>query len=232
MKPARDYDPALSEMMDRPQPVTPLLEQDLRNLEMMNRLFGGHAILKKIVEPWMRSDSRIEILDLATGAGDNPRFLASLAATRGCEARITAVDANPSTIAIAKKFAAENAPGAIEFVVDDIFKYEPGRQFDIVLCTLALHHFTRDQAVLLLARMRELSRGHVVVTDLCRSRLGTFGVWLLTHLWMRNPMTRHDGMLSMRRAWNLDEMRELADEAGWPARSHALFPVARQAIWF
>jgi hypothetical protein len=54
----------------------------------------------------------------------------------------------------------------------------------------------------------------LIVSDLRRSRLAYAGVWLGTHLVCRSPFTRHDGPVSVRRAYTLDELRALSRRAG------------------
>jgi hypothetical protein len=44
-------------------------------------------------------------------------------------------------------------------------------------------------------------------------------------------MTRHDDRLSARRAFSFHEMHALAEQAEWPAFSHARFLFCRQALW-
>ncbi len=171
------------------------------------------------------------VLDLACGAGDIARVMRRLGERARCPVRVTAVDANPAIITLAQRFAADVAD--IDFVVADAFTYTPPRPPAIVLCTLALHHFDRPDAVRLLARLGVLAgdSGRILVTDLRRSRSVRLGVWWLTTLWMRNRMTRHDARLSMQHAWSMDEVRELAGEAGWNDFHQCRGPWGRQALW-
>jgi len=103
--------------------------------------------------------------------------------------------------------------------------------YDIVLCSLALHHFSDEDAVRVVRRCRELSRKFVLVSDLRRGLLATIGVYLLTALIFREPMTRYDGRLSAVRAFSFTEMDELARQAGWKNFCHRKFRFAQQAIW-
>ena len=57
------------------------------------------------------------------------------------------------------------------------------------------------------------------------------GVYMLTALIFREPMTRFDARLSAQRAFSFGEMRELAIRAGWENFGHKKFRFARQAIW-
>ena len=103
--------------------------------------------------------------------------------------------------------------------------------YDISLCSLALHHFSDDDAVKLLRRCRELSKRFVLVSDLRRGFLLRAGVYMLTALIFREPMTRFDARLSAQRAFSFVEMRELAIQAGWKNFGHKKFRFARQAVW-
>jgi hypothetical protein len=76
-----------------------------------------------------------------------------------------------------------------------------------------------------------LSRKFVLVSDLRRGFLLKAGVYLLTALIFREPMTRHDARLSAERAFSFAEMRDLAVRAGWDHFRHKKFRFARQAIW-
>src|SRR5574338_411475 len=101
----------------------------------------------------------------------------------------------------------------------------------MVLCSLVLHHFSDDDAVNLLRRCGKLSRKFVLVSDLRRGPFLQLGVYLLTALILREPMTRFDARLSVQRAFSFAEMRELAIEAGWQNFGQEKFRVGRQAIW-
>ena len=59
-----------------------------------------------------------------------------------------------------------------------------------------------------------MSRHGIVINDLARGRLSYLGAWVLLHVVTRNAFTRHDGPLSVRRAYSLEEARTLVKEAG------------------
>ena len=85
--------------------------------------------------------------------------------------------------------------------------------------------------MLLLERVRQLSRKFVLVSDLRRGLLATAGVYFLTALIFREPMTRYDARLSAVRAFSFKELDKLARQAGWQNFGHKTFQFARQAIW-
>src|ERR1700704_5739966 len=99
----RHFDPAEPELMDRPQPVSTELENDLRNLRQLNRYFGSYAVVRRFVRRWIQPGDRLRIVDLATGSGDIPRLIADYARKVGAKVQIDAIDQQASTLEIARK---------------------------------------------------------------------------------------------------------------------------------
>ena len=225
----RQFDPATPELMDLPQPVTPELESDLRNLRQLNRWFGSYALTTHFLRRWIQPGAPLRVLDLATGSGDLPRLVIDYAREVGASVTVDAVDQQSSTLEIARGLSA-NYP-EIDFKQGDALSFGEAGQYDIVLSSLALHHFDEAAAVRMLERCRLLSRKFVLVSDLRRGRLATVGVYLLTALIYREPMTRTDARLSAERAFSFREFRALAERAGWRNFGHHKFRFARQAIW-
>ena len=153
--------------MDRPQPISPELLSDLRNLRILNRYSGSYRLIRYFLRRWIDRDDRVRILDLATGSGDIPRLVVEFARKAGGQVEIDAVDLQASTIEIARQLSAGFPE--IRYHCADIHHFGDENSYDIVLFSLALHHFSCDQAVALLRRCRSLSRGKVLVADLCRS---------------------------------------------------------------
>ncbi len=225
----RQFNPAELELMDRPQPVSVELESDLENLRELNRWFGSYALISQFLGRWIKPGSRMRIVDLATGSGDIPRLIAEYGRKVGAELQIDALDRQSATLEIAKKLSVRYPE--ISFVEGDVRERQPMEPYDIVFCTLALHHFSEDDAVKLLQRCRELSRQFVLVSDLRRGWLATIGVHLLTATVFREPMTKYDARLSAARAFSFPEMNHLARRAGLKNFGHKAFPFARQAVW-
>jgi 2-polyprenyl-3-methyl-5-hydroxy-6-metoxy-1,4-benzoquinol methylase len=225
----RRFDPSEPELMDRLQPVSSELERDLQNLRQLNRWFGSHRLVLHFVRRWVKSGDRVRIVDLATGSGDIPRLIVDHARNVGAPVEIDALDRQSATLEIARALSA--AYPEISYIDADILKWKPADPYDIVLCSLALHHLSNEDAVTLLRHCRDLSRKFVLVSDLRRGLLATIGIYLLTALVFRDPMTKYDGRLSAARAFSFSEMRGLALGAGWQNFGHETFRFARQAIW-
>jgi SAM-dependent methyltransferase len=226
---SRKFDPELLELMDRPDPSTPELAGALINLQKLNRHFGSYRIIRHFLNRWLKPGETVTILDACTGFGDIPRLVVEWARRRGSHVKVLAVDMQAATLDIARRRS--TLFPEISYVQGDIRSFEPGDRFDIVLCSLALHHFAWREAVEILQRLSRLSDRAVLVSDLVRSVSGILGVYLLTSTVFRHPMTKFDGRLSIQRAFSFAEMGSLALEAGWKGFGHRRFLVSHQALW-
>ena len=225
----RRFDPAVLEMMDRPQPPSAELERDLERIRQLNRWFGSYRLVLGFIQRWIKPGARVRIVDLATGSGDIPRLIVDYSRSIGATVEIDAVDQQLATITIARDLSGNHPE--ITFFEADILKWQAHEPYDIVLNSLALHHFSEEDATRLLGHCRELSRRFVLVSDLRRGFFLKAGVYLLTALIFREEMTRFDARLSAERAFSYTELHDMAKQAGWQNFGHQRFRFARQAVW-
>lgn len=154
--------------------------------------------------------ARVSILDAGCGGGDMAACLARWARRRGLVPHVLAVDANPQIAAIAERCFG----GEIEVRVGNMLALDlPDGSVDVATCSLVLHHFEPEEAVQALRELRRVARRGVVVNDLVRTRVGLVGARGLARL-TRNPITRHDAIVSVQRAYTRGELAELMREAG------------------
>jgi len=225
----RVYDEAKPELLDTRQPVNRKLEASLESLRVLNKYFGAYSLVRHFMRQWLETGRTYRILDLATGFGDIPRMIVGWARKHGVSVRIDAVDRQPATLEIARR--ASTGYPEIHYIRADARNYCDSITYDVVCCSLALHHFSELDALKVLRRACELSHDKVLVADLERTWLTWACVKAVTTVAARDEMTRHDARLSVQRAFSYRELGELAAEAGWRNFGHARFVPARQAIW-
>jgi SAM-dependent methyltransferase len=225
----RLFDEANSEMLDIRQPVNRSLETSLESLRVLNKYFGAYSLVRHFMRRWLEPGRTYRLLDLATGFGDFPRMIVTWARKHGVSVRIDAVDLQPATLEIARKASAGYPE--IQFIRADARKYTDAMTYDVVCCSLALHHFSEADALKVLRRACELSHDKVLVSDLERTWFTWACVQAVTTVAARDAITRHDAKLSVERAFSFRELGDLAQEAGWRNFGHARFVPARQAIW-
>lgn len=189
------------------------LEKALRHVAQVNRWLGARRALLRHMA-WALPAGRARILDVGTGSADLPAAVARWAHRNGRTVHITAVDRHAATLDVARARIAPHPE--IRAVRGDGLRL-PFRDgaFDVALLSMTLHHM---EGPALTGILRELGRvaaaGRVLVCDLERSLPGYLGARLLAAtLWRRNPVTRHDGPLSVLRAFTPAELRDLATRA-------------------
>jgi ubiquinone/menaquinone biosynthesis C-methylase UbiE len=200
--------------MDLPDQDETALRSDLENLARLNRTFGGAKAVEKIFRLLAGKTQRLVLVDLAAGYGDHGRNLIQRARAQSSDLTVVASDIQFQTLQIARS---ATPPGTKMFFVQADARQLPfrNRGADLVLCSLALHHFAEKDAVSVLREMDRVARFGAGCVDLARSRLAAFAIWMLTTFLIRDPMVRHDGRLSSKRAFTCPEMKSLAQQAGW-----------------
>lgn len=232
-----------TEWIDRPDHSASELAGNLADLQRVNRWLGGSWLTLRAVErlsadlpPW----TPLRVLDVATGGADIAATVADWAERRGLAAWVVATDLSPEILRLAAggTWLARETGGAGGRTPPDLaFAAADGRRlpfrdgaFDIVISSLAIHHLRPPDAALMLKEMRRVASHGVVVNDLVRSWVGYCGAWLFGRLLTRNPLTRHDGPLSFRRAYTEGELRVLLAAAGLAPIWQAGIPGYRMAI--
>lgn len=168
----------------------------------------------------------LRILDVACGGGHVAVALAKRMERDGIVGEVVGCDLSPVATDYATALAARAQVRHTRFVQLDVLQDPWPQGFDVVHCSLFLHHLSDSDAVTLLRRMAEAGRV-VVVSDLRRTRLGRVFVWAGCRLLTRSAVAREDGLRSVASAFTADEALALARAAGletatvhhtWPQR--------------
>lgn len=187
------------ELLDDTEPSR--ARRSLDDVVRINRLLGGHEAVRKIFQEVVHPPERFSVLDVGAASGDMGRVIRQICPG----ATVTSLDYLDShlTDADAPKLAAD----AFAMPFRD-------QTFDYVFCSLFLHHFPDDQVVGLLSQFGRLAGRQIVVTDLERHPLAYYFLpatkWILG--W--DPITVHDGAISVEASFHREELAELAKKAG------------------
>lgn len=169
----------------------------------------------------------LSVLDLACGGGDVDLRLAKMATLRGVSMTLHGWDKSETAVAFAKAAAKSADVDNVDFFTRDVFEAGDEAEYDVVMCTLFLHHLKRNAALQFLERMKTLCRHTVLVDDLYRSRRGYLMALVGCRLLSRSPIVHFDGPASVKAAFTIGEAAQLAHDAGlenarfsrhWPQR--------------
>jgi 2-polyprenyl-3-methyl-5-hydroxy-6-metoxy-1,4-benzoquinol methylase len=206
--------------MDQPGLSDEQHRQALQGLSLINWLSASSSILW----PTIRAISRdrlesgnmqpLRVLDIATGGGDVPIRLSKRSQSAGLPIEFAGCDASNFAVDFARTQAVK-ARANVSFFPVDALKDSLPTDYDMLTCSLFLHHLDSEPAIELLRKMIEAARVGVLVNDLIRCRSGYLLAYAGTRLLSRSRIVHFDGPLSVQGALTMKEASDLADKAGW-----------------
>lgn len=185
-----------------------MLQDALDKIAKINRLLGGNKLtiqgVKKLISKTDKTKT-ITIADIGCGNGDMLRVLSEFAEKHSLHFNLIGIDANPFTIQYAEDLSA-HYPN-ISYLCQDIFnkKFEE-IHYDIVLCTLTLHHFKDEEILKLMTVFNNKATIGIVINDLQRSSIAYRLFQGLCWLSSINDMPREDGLTSILRGFKKSEL--------------------------
>ncbi|MEA5417474.1 methyltransferase domain-containing protein [Synechococcus sp. BA-132 BA5] len=204
-------------------------DQALNGLRRINAVSGAVGSLFTPLQALARERNHsqpLRILDVACGGGDNSLALAERCRKAALAVQVDGCDLSPQAVAIASGHAADRGLN-VRFFQADALKDPLPLDYDVMVCSLFLHHLDDAAAVDLLRRMGQSSRHLVLVNDLIRSPLGYGLAWVGCRLLSRSPIVHFDGPVSVQGSFRMAEVLDLAARAGlrgarvqrsWPER--------------
>lgn len=185
-----------------------VLREALDKIAKINQLLGGNKLtLLGVKELIARNPKTTEftIVDVGCGNGDMLRTLAEYGLENNLNFKLIGVDANNFTvnhaIELSKKYP------NITYRCEDIFEKPFGQlKYDIVLCTLTLHHFKEGEIIDLMGLFYKNASLGVVINDLHRSVVAYRLFQALCFVFRLNDMSRKDGLVSILRGFKKEDL--------------------------
>lgn len=202
------------ELLDLPSHDARELAESLAHVAAVNRWLGGARSLLAHVTTRLQPGRITRVLDVGTGSADLPRALVRWCRHHHRPVHVVACDVHPQVRAIAQAQSTAYPELSIHCVDARALPFRAS-SFDIATISLTLHHFDGDEQVRVLRELARVAPDCVIVNELRRTRLNHLGARLLAHtLWRRNRITRHDGPLSVLRAFMPSDLLRLCAASG------------------
>lgn len=199
------------ELMDNLNCKGEVVNQTLRELDFINHWLGGNEVtINALKDIWnhIPVDRNLVIADLGCGSGEMLRVIARLATIHKRQVTLIGVDANPQIVEYAQQHSKEFKN--ISFKTWNVFSEEFRQQrFDIVLATLFMHHFTKEQLIELLSFLKKNTSHAIIINDIHRHPLAYYSIKWLTGFFSKSEMVKYDAPLSVLRSFKRNEWIEI-----------------------
>jgi|HubBroStandDraft_1064217.scaffolds.fasta_scaffold43239_4 hypothetical protein len=189
----------------KPEILDTLTEEEARaslaDLIRINRRWGGHSTLRRLLREVVEPGEAFSLLDVGAASGD----MGSRIREWYPKSRVVSLDRIATHLA--------ECPG--ERIVGDAFELPVRKNsFDYVFSSLFLHHFDDIQVVSLLREFACVARRAVLIIDLERNPIAYYFLPCTRWLFGWDPVTVHDGAISVEAAFRPRELETLARRAG------------------
>jgi 2-polyprenyl-3-methyl-5-hydroxy-6-metoxy-1,4-benzoquinol methylase len=197
--PARSGRALQPELLECAGPAT--ADRNLRDLARINRWFGGHDALLRIMRDLVEPRDQFSLLDVGAGSGDMGRC-------------IIRHFPNAKVVSLDHREAHLRDAASPRVVADALRLPFPKQAFDFILCSSVLHHFPDCEVVEMIASLRPFARRALLLLDLERHPLAYRFLPMTRRIFGWSPLTLHDGPVSVAAAFRLEELASLACAAG------------------
>jgi 2-polyprenyl-3-methyl-5-hydroxy-6-metoxy-1,4-benzoquinol methylase len=217
------------ELMDAPSLDPALHRQALNGLRTLNWVTRSVTIVWPSILRVAQAipDRVVRVLDVACGGGDVACGVMQRARAAGVNVQVDGCDMSTTAIAASLELASQIGFSDAKFFFADVLNDRLPAGYDVVMCSLFLHHFDDPQTLHILQSMRAATENLLLISDLERSTWGYLLAWVGCHLFSRSSIVHVDGPRSVEGAYTRQEFVALAERAGlaggqlsrhWPER--------------
>lgn len=201
------------EILDDPSTDPALAIRSLHDVAQANRWFGGKRTIVRAVRRVLQSETACGaktpalLLDIGTGLGDIPYAAQRMSANMGRQLHTVGLERIEPLSRSASAQCHTVVTGdalSLPFATNSV---------DVITCSQVLHHFDGAQAEQLLRECHRVARTAVIIGDLRRSWLAVGGLWLSSFFLGFHPVSRHDGIVSIKRGYTTSELFALIELA-------------------
>jgi ubiquinone/menaquinone biosynthesis C-methylase UbiE len=200
------------ELIDRDDIAFADIQQNLKELDLINTHLGGHKITIEGFEKLAGEKKKISVCEIGCGGGDNLNAIYKCCSKKHIHLKLSGIDINADCIAYARK----NAPIDYEnFIVSDYRSVDFGNDKpDIIFTSLFCHHFKEEELITMLQWIKENSRLGFFINDLHRHPVAYYLIKLITTLFSRSYLVKNDAPVSVSKGFKKKEWKNILNKAG------------------
>lgn len=203
------------ELLDDPSIPFADIKQNMRELNVVNTLLGGHRITISGIKQLLvkrPSENTFTVCEIGCGGGDNLKAIARWCAQHNILVHCIGIDMKPECIEYAKQQCEGiNATWIVSDYRYSIFKEHVP---DIIFSSLFCHHFEDDDLKHMLRWMKHHSLLGFLVNDLHRHPVAYYAIKMLTAFFSKSYLVKNDAPLSVARGFKKKEWEKIFASAG------------------
>ncbi|MDQ2753679.1 MAG: methyltransferase domain-containing protein [Bacteroidota bacterium] len=199
------------ELLDEDEIPFADIQQNMRELNIINIWLGGHRITRKGVQSLLFGQKQIHVCEIGCGGGDNLLAIEKWCKNKGVTVTFTGIDIKEECIQFAKTRTA--LQGRTKWIVSDYKKVVFEEKPHIIFSSLFCHHFRNEALITQLQWMKEQSTIGFFINDLQRHPMAYYSIKLLTQLFSKSYLVKNDAPLSVQRGFIKREWQHLFAKA-------------------
>ena len=187
------------------------IKQNMRELNTVNTLLGGHKITLAGIKAFGAYEN-ISVCEIGCGGGDNLNAIDKFCKKNNINAVFTGIDIKKECLDFAKQqYSSLNATWiSSDYAKADLSKNKP----DIIFSSLFCHHFIENDLIIMLRWMKENSNKGFFINDLERNPLAYYSIKFITGIFSRSYLVKNDAPLSVARGFKKKEWKNILGQAG------------------
>ena len=191
------------------------IRQNMKELNTVNSLLGGHAITITGLKAFINTETQnkpISVCEIGCGGGDNLQAISAWCKKNNIQVNFTGIDIKPACI----EYARQQYPSlhanwiTSDYARVDFSKHKP----DIIFSSLFCHHLSEPELEKMLAWMQSNSIKGFFINDLHRHPLAYYSIKLLTTVFSKSYLVKNDAPLSVARGFKASEWKKILKSAG------------------
>jgi len=187
------------------------IRQNMKELDTINTLLGGHAITIAGFKQLAGKRSPITICEIGCGGGDNLAAIVRWANRNHVSVHCTGIDIKQECVDYARL---QWQGSAATWIASDYKNVTFESKPDIIFSSLFCHHFTNEELIHQLSWMKSNASAGFFINDLQRHPMAYQSIKILTRLFSSSYLVKNDAPLSVARGFKKNEWQALLEKAG------------------